>query len=266
MLQAMSTAATGMQAQETQIQVISNNLANASTPGFKVSRAHFQDLLYVNERQAGTQSSQTSFVPTGSSIGLGSKTASVDQVFTEGELDNTGNPLDVAIQGNGFFQVSMPDGSIAYTRDGSFRLDQNGRLVTLDGYARDARHQRAAGRAQPDHRSRRHRFGAGWKSDAADPGRAASDHQLSQSVRPTTDWDRISTRRPKPRDRRKPESADRTASARWRRASLRCPTKARCRNWSDSSRRSARTRPVPRPFRSPIRCRVPPMDSSSSRT
>jgi flagellar basal-body rod protein FlgG len=135
MLQAMSTAATGMQAQETQIQVISNNLANASTPGFKVSRAHFQDLLYVNERQAGTQSSATSFVPTGSSIGLGAKTASVDQVFTEGELDNTGNPLDVAIQGNGFFQVSLPDGSIAYTRDGSFRTDQNGKLVTLDGYA-----------------------------------------------------------------------------------------------------------------------------------
>ena len=134
MLQAMSTAATGMQAQETQIQVISNNLANASTPGFKVSRAHFQDLLYVNERQAGTQSSQTSFVPTGKSIGLGTRTAAVDEVFTEGQLDNTGNPLDVAIQGNGFFQVSMPDGSIAYTRDGSFRLDQNGRLVTLDGY------------------------------------------------------------------------------------------------------------------------------------
>jgi flagellar basal-body rod protein FlgG len=135
MLQAMSTAATGMQAQETQIQVISNNLANASTPGFKVSRAHFQDLLYVNERQAGTQSSQTSFVPTGSSIGLGSRTASVDQIFTEGELDNTGNPLDVAIQGNGFFQVSMPDGSISYTRDGSFRTNQNGQVVTLDGYA-----------------------------------------------------------------------------------------------------------------------------------
>jgi flagellar basal-body rod protein FlgG len=135
MLQAMSTAATGMQAQEEQIQVISNNLANASTPGFKVSRAHFQDLLYVTERQAGTQSSQSSFVPTGLSVGLGTKTASVDEVFTEGELDNTGNPLDVAIQGNGFFQVSMPDGSIAYTRDGSFRTDQNGRVVTLDGYA-----------------------------------------------------------------------------------------------------------------------------------
>jgi flagellar basal-body rod protein FlgG len=130
----MSTAATGMQAQEEQIQVISNNLANASTPGFKVSRAHFQDLLYVTERQAGTQSSQSSFVPTGSSVGLGTKTASIDQVFTEGELDNTGNPLDLAVQGNGFFQVSMPDGSIAYTRDGSFRTDQNGRLVTLDGY------------------------------------------------------------------------------------------------------------------------------------
>ncbi|HTY54023.1 MAG TPA: flagellar basal-body rod protein FlgG, partial [Candidatus Binataceae bacterium] len=134
MLQAMSIAATGMEAQETQIQVISNNLANASTPGFKVSRARFQDLLYVNERQAGTQSSQVSQVPTGESIGLGTHTAAVDKLFTEGELDQTGNPLDMAIQGDGFFQVTMPDGSIAYTRDGSFRLDQNGRLVTLDGY------------------------------------------------------------------------------------------------------------------------------------
>jgi flagellar basal-body rod protein FlgG len=134
MLQAISTAATGMQARETEIQVIANNLANASTPGFKVSRARFQDLLYVTQRQAGTQSSQVSFVPTGTTIGLGTKTAAVDQIFTEGELDNTGNPTDVAIQGDGFFQVSMPDGSIAYTRDGSFRTDQNGRLVTLDGY------------------------------------------------------------------------------------------------------------------------------------
>jgi flagellar basal-body rod protein FlgG len=135
MLQAISTAATGMQARETEIQVIANNLANASTPGFKVSRAQFQDLLYVTQRQAGTQSSQVSFVPTGTTIGLGTKTAAVDQIFTEGELDNTGNPTDVAIQGDGFFQVSLPDGSIAYTRDGSFRTDQNGRLVTLDGYA-----------------------------------------------------------------------------------------------------------------------------------
>ncbi|MBV8358670.1 MAG: flagellar basal-body rod protein FlgG [Deltaproteobacteria bacterium] len=134
MLQALSTASTGMQARETQIQVIANNLANASTPGFKVSRAQFQDLLYVTQRQAGTQSSQVSFVPTGTTIGLGTKTAAVDQIFTEGELNNTGNPLDVAIQGDGFFQVSLPDGSIAYTRDGSFRSDQNGRMVTLDGY------------------------------------------------------------------------------------------------------------------------------------
>jgi flagellar basal-body rod protein FlgG len=134
MLEALSIAATGMSAQETNTQVISNNLANSSTPGFKVSRARFQDLLYVNQREAGTQSSQVSFVPTGESIGLGTKTAAVDQIFTEGQLNQTGNPLDVAIQGDGFFQVSMPDGSIAYTRDGSFRLDQNGRLVTLDGY------------------------------------------------------------------------------------------------------------------------------------
>jgi flagellar basal-body rod protein FlgG len=123
-----------MQSRETQIQVIANTLANATTPGCKGSRAQFQDLLYETQRQAGTQSSQVSFVPTGTTIGLGTKTAAVDQIFTEGELDNTGNPMDVAIQGDGFFQVSLPDGSIAYTRDGSFRTDQNGRLVTLDGY------------------------------------------------------------------------------------------------------------------------------------
>ncbi|MGD0072848.1 MAG: flagellar basal-body rod protein FlgG [Candidatus Binataceae bacterium] len=134
MLQALSIASTGMEAQETQIQVISNNLANASTAGFKVSTARFQDLLYVNERQAGTQSSQVSQVPTGEAVGLGTHTAAIDQIFTEGELQNTGNPLDVAIQGDGFFQITMPDGSIAYTRDGSFRLNQNGQLVTLDGY------------------------------------------------------------------------------------------------------------------------------------
>jgi flagellar basal-body rod protein FlgG len=124
-----------MNAQETRIEVISNNLANASTPGFKVSRAQFQDLLYVTERQAGTQSSQVSQVPTGQSVGLGTRTAAVDQIFTEGQLQSTGNPTDVAIQGDGFFQVSLPDGTVSYTRDGSFRLDQNGRLVTLDGYA-----------------------------------------------------------------------------------------------------------------------------------
>ena len=134
MLQAMSIAATGMEAQETRIQVIANNLANASTPGFKVSRARFQDLLYVNERQAGTQSSQVSQVPTGASLGLGTHTAAVDKIFTEGQLESTGNPLDVAIQGDGFLQVTLPDGTVAYTRDGSLRLDQNGRLVTLDGY------------------------------------------------------------------------------------------------------------------------------------
>jgi flagellar basal-body rod protein FlgG len=134
MLQALSIATTGMEAQETRIQVIANNLANASTPGFKVSRARFQDLVYLDRRQAGTLSSQVSQVPTGESVGLGARTAAVDKIFTEGQLEQSGNPLDVAIEGDGFFQITLPDGSIAYTRDGSFRLDQNGRLVTLDGY------------------------------------------------------------------------------------------------------------------------------------
>jgi flagellar basal-body rod protein FlgG len=134
MLQALSTAATGMQAQEVEIQVIANNLANASTPGFKVSRAREQDQLYVDQRLAGSMSSQASFVPTGVSIGLGVRTAAVDKIFTEGELNNTGNPLDVAIEGDGFIQVQLPGGQIGYTRDGSLRVNQNGQLTTLDGY------------------------------------------------------------------------------------------------------------------------------------
>ncbi len=134
MLEAMHVAATGMQAQETRIQVLANNLANADTPGFKVSRARFQDLLYVEERLPGSQSSQISFVPTGTSIGLGTRTASVDKIMTEGNLEQTNNPLDVAIQGDGFLQILLPNGTLAYTRDGSLRLNQNGQLVTLDGY------------------------------------------------------------------------------------------------------------------------------------
>ncbi|MGH7906353.1 MAG: flagellar basal-body rod protein FlgG [Candidatus Binataceae bacterium] len=134
MLQALDTAATGMQAQEMQIQVIANNLANASTPGFKVSRAREQDQVYIDDRLAGSLSSQQSFVPTGTSVGLGVRTAAVDKIFTQGELNNTGNPLDVAIEGDGFVQIQLPGGQTAYTRDGSMRVNQNGQFTTLDGY------------------------------------------------------------------------------------------------------------------------------------
>jgi flagellar basal-body rod protein FlgG len=134
MLQALETAATGMQAQEMRIQVIANNLANAGTVGYKVSRSRTQDQVYQDIRLAGTFSSPQSFLPTGINVGLGTRIAAVDKVFTEGELQNTGNPLDLAIEGDGFLQVQLPGGNIGYTRDGSLRVNQNGQLTTLDGY------------------------------------------------------------------------------------------------------------------------------------
>lgn len=134
MLRALSTAATGMQAQETNIDVIANNLANVNTTGFKRSRADFQDLVYQYVVEPGAPTSQNTLNPSGIQIGLGVKTSSVQKIFTQGELMSTGNQLDLAIEGDGFFQINKPDGTLAYTRSGSFQLNQNGELITSDGY------------------------------------------------------------------------------------------------------------------------------------
>lgn len=134
MIRSLSIAASGMAAQQLNIDVIANNLANVNTAGFKKSRADFQDILYQNVRAAGTQESQGSMVPTGIQIGLGTRAAGTQKIYTAGDVKSSDNPLDVAIEGNGFFQIQMPDGSTAYTRDGSFKLDDRGRLVTSDGY------------------------------------------------------------------------------------------------------------------------------------
>jgi flagellar basal-body rod protein FlgG len=121
---------TGLDAMQTDISVISNNLANASTVGYKKSRASFEDLLYQNVRQPGVQSSQNSTLPTGLMVGTGVKVASTQKMFTQGTMQITDNSLDVAINGRGFFEVLLPDGSSAYTRNGSFALDETGQLVT----------------------------------------------------------------------------------------------------------------------------------------
>jgi len=134
MIRSLWIAKTGMDAQQTQIDVISNNLANVSTNGFKRSRAVFEDLLYQTLRQPGSQSSQQTQVPTGLQIGTGVKPVATTRIFTQGNLQQTGNSLDVALNGQGFFQVLMPDGTTAYTRDGSFHVDHNGQLVTSNGY------------------------------------------------------------------------------------------------------------------------------------
>jgi flagellar basal-body rod protein FlgG len=127
------SAATGMEAQQLNLNTIANNLANVNTPGFKRSTIEFQDLLYQKPRSAGAESGGGNQVPTGIEVGNGSRVASTSKVFTQGQLTNTGERLDLALQGDGFFEVQRPDGSTAYTRAGSFKLSAAGQVVTTDG-------------------------------------------------------------------------------------------------------------------------------------
>jgi flagellar basal-body rod protein FlgG len=135
MIRSLWISKTGLDAQQTQMDVLANNLANVNTAGFKRSKAVFEDLLYQNIRQPGAQSSQQTSLPTGLQLGTGVKPAATARVFTQGNLQQTGNNLDIAINGSGFFQLQLPDGSTGYTRDGSFRVDAQGQLVTSNGYA-----------------------------------------------------------------------------------------------------------------------------------
>lgn len=135
MIRSLWIAKTGLDAQQTQMDVIANNLANVSTSGFKRSRAVFEDLLYQTLRQPGAQSSQQTQLPSGLQIGTGVRTVATERIFTQGNLQQTSNSKDLAIQGEGFFQVLLPDGTTAYTRDGSFQVDSQGQLVTASGFA-----------------------------------------------------------------------------------------------------------------------------------
>ena len=131
---ALWAAKTGLDAQQTEMAVISNNLANVNTTGFKEDRAAFEDLLYQNQTQAGADTSQTTQSPSGMSIGTGVQVVATEKDYSQGSLTHTGNPLDVAVQGQGFFQIQMPDGTLAYTRDGTFQTNAQGQLVTSSGY------------------------------------------------------------------------------------------------------------------------------------
>lgn len=135
MNQSLWIAKTGLDAQQTKMSVISNNLANASTTGYKRGRAVFEDLLYQNQRQPGAQSSQDTLYPTGMMIGTGVRTVATEKLFSQGSMTQTDNPLDIGIDGKGFLQVLMPDGSLAYTRDGELQVDNQGLLVNSSGYA-----------------------------------------------------------------------------------------------------------------------------------
>ncbi|GJM03557.1 MAG: flagellar basal-body rod protein FlgG [Rhodomicrobium sp.] len=134
-MKSLRIAATGMQAQELNVEVISNNIANMRTTGFKQVRAEFQDLLYQDIRRVGANSSANgNIIPTGVQVGYGVKTGATARVMSQGNLQQTGKELDLAIRGEGFFSVELPSGQTAYTRDGSFELDADGNLVTLDGF------------------------------------------------------------------------------------------------------------------------------------
>ena len=134
-MRSLDIASTGMQAQQTNVEVISNNIANMNTTGYKRQRVEFQDLLYQNLRRVGSTSSDTgSVVPSGAQVGLGVKTAAVYRIGEQGNLQQTSNKLDLAISGNGFLQVTLPSGDTAYTRDGTLALSPDGTIVTADGY------------------------------------------------------------------------------------------------------------------------------------
>ena len=133
MIRALYSAASGMNAQQLNVDNIANNLANANSTGYKSRRAQFQDLLYQNMVQPGASAGQQTTVPSGLQLGLGTRAASNEIIFTQGNFTETDNPLDVVIQGNGFFQVLQPTGQLAYTRDGSFQLDRNGNIVDSSG-------------------------------------------------------------------------------------------------------------------------------------
>lgn len=131
---ALWVSKSGLEAQDKNLATIANNLANVNTTGFKKSRALFEDLIYQNVRQAGAQSTQNTIIPTGINMGTGVHLVATEKMFAQGSIQNTQNALDMAIQGQGFFTVLMPDGTQAYTRDGSFKVDNTGQIVTSNGY------------------------------------------------------------------------------------------------------------------------------------
>ena len=134
MISALWTASTGMKGQQTNIDVTSNNLANVNSSGFKKSRVEFEDLMYQTLNQPGSPDTQGSEIPVGIEKGHGTKVSATQKIFTTGDLQNTDNPLDIVVEGDGFLQVVRPDGSVAYTRDGALKQDSDGRLVTSEGY------------------------------------------------------------------------------------------------------------------------------------
>ncbi len=156
MIRALYSAASGMTAQQLNVDNIANNLANANSAGYKMRRAQFEDLIYQNMVQPGTAAGAQTTVPAGLQLGLGTRAAGNEIIFSQGTLVQTSNPLDLAIQGNGFFQILQPSGTIAYTRAGQFQLDRNGNIVDANGNQLEPQLSVPPYRAKPQHRAGRH--------------------------------------------------------------------------------------------------------------
>ena len=184
MMRSLWISKTGMEAQQMQLDNISNNLANVSTNGYKESHAVFEDLIYQNLRQAGAASSDQTTLPTGLQVGLGTRAVATSRNFSQGNLQQTSNTLDLAIQGRGFFQVQLPDGTTGYTRDGSFQVSAQGQLVTNAGYTVQPGITIPHRGAERDDRQRRHGLGHPARPGDGTDDRPAADRQLHQPGRP----------------------------------------------------------------------------------
>lgn len=231
MMNSLWIAKTGMTAQQTQLDVISHNLANVSTTGFKRNNAVFEDLIYQNLRQVGSQTTEENQLPTGLHLGLGVNVVATSRNFTQGSLQQSGNSLDVAIDGNGF-EVQLPDGTTGYTRDGAFKLDSQGRVVTSSGLPVAPGITVPHGRQEHQHQRARHgkRDRGGQPQPPAD--RPAGHVQLHQLPQAWSLWARTCTASPPPPARRSRPSRAPTAWASSSRASWRTPTSTWWRNWS----------------------------------
>ena len=182
-MRALDTAATGMAAMDLKVQVIAGNIANMSTTGFKSQRAEFQDLIYEHVQRVGAQASdQGNILPVGIELGSGVKTVGTPRLMTQGTLTQTGNSLDVAIQGDGYFKILMPDGTYSYTRDGSFQMDAQGRIVTPKAMW-CSRHHHSAELHRPDHQHAGPGLGDDARQHHLDRARPVHPHALHQQCR-----------------------------------------------------------------------------------
>ncbi len=231
MMRSLWISKTGMEAQQMQLDTISNNLANVSTNGYKRSHAVFEDLMYQNLRQAGAASSEQTTIPTGLQVGLGTRAVATARNFSQGNLQQSSNPLDVAVRGNGFFEIQLPDGTTGYTRDGSFQVSAQGQLVTNNGYT-----------VQPGitipAAAQSVTIGNDGTVSVVLPGTALPTvgrpdpaRQLRQSGRPRAEGSEHLRRDRRLGLARTPARRGRTASARCSRASSRPPTSTSSRSW-----------------------------------